>query len=146
MVKPQFETKNDRSMTDPRRSADDAASAVREIPVAAAAATEAVQESAEAARDVTVDVFRRWADGLVGLPLRVLAGADVGPFLSGRAWLDGTFETVSALLTVQRRSVDRILASQHRIAARLVDTGWALATAISRVGSRGGERAAPNGE
>jgi hypothetical protein len=146
MVKPQFETKNDRSMTDPRRSADDAASAVREIPVAAAAATEAVQESAEAAREVTVNAFRHWADDVVGLPVKVLAGADVGPFLSGRAWLDGTFETVSALLTVQRRSVDQILASQHRIAARLVDTGWALATAIGRVGSRGGEREAPNGE
>ena len=146
MVKPQFQTKNDRSMTDPRRSADDAASAVREIPVAAAAATEAVQESAGAARDVTVSAFRHWADDVLGLPVKVLAGADVGPFLSGLAWLDGTFETVSALLTVQRRSVDRILASQHRIAARLVDTGWALATAIGRVGSRGGEREAPNGE
>ena len=97
MVKPQFETKNDRSMTDPRRSADDAASAVREIPVAAAAATEAVQESAEAAREVTVNAFRHWADDVVGLPVKVLAGADVGPFLSGRAWLDGTFETVIAL-------------------------------------------------
>jgi hypothetical protein len=146
MVKPQFQTKNDRSMTDPRRSGDDAASAVREIPAAAAAATEAVQESAEAAREVAVDAFRHWADDVVGLPVKVLAGADVGPFLSGRAWLDGTFETVSALLTIQRRSVDRILASQHRIAVRLVDTGWALATAIGRAGSRGGEREAPNGE
>jgi hypothetical protein len=148
MVKPQTQTKNDRSMSDPRRSGDIAASTVREIPAATTAATEAVQESAEAARDVTVDVLRRWAGGVVGLPVQVLAGGDVGPFLSGRAWLDGTFETVTALLTVQRRSVDRVLRSQHRIAARLVDSGWALATAISGMGSRGRarEREAPNGE
>ena len=148
MVKPQFQTKNDRSVTDPRGSGDTAASTVREIPAAATAATEAVQESAEAARDVTVDAFRHWADDVVGLPVKVLAGGDVGPFLSGRAWLDGTFETVTALLTVQRRSVDRILESQHRIAARLVDSGWALTTAISGVGlgGRAGERETPNGE
>jgi hypothetical protein len=148
MVKPQFQTKNDRSTTDPRRSGDDAASAVREIPAAAAAATEAVQESAEAARDITVGAIRQWADGVVGLPVKVVAGGDVGPLLSGRAWLDGTFETVIALLTVQRRSVDRILESQHRIAARLVDSGWALTTAISGVGlgGRAGERETPNGE
>ena len=148
MVKPQSQTKNDRSMSDPRRSGDTAASTMREIPAATTAATEAVQESAEAARDVAVGAFRHWAGGVVGLPVKVLAGGDVGPFLSGRAWLDGTFETVTALLTVQRRSVDRILDSQHRITARLVDSGWALATAISGVGLRGraGERETPNGE
>jgi hypothetical protein len=148
MVKPQFQTKNDRSVTDPRRSGDTAASTVREIPAAATAATEAVQESAEAARDITVDAIRQWADGVVGLPVKVVAGGDVGPLLSGRAWLDGTFETVIALLTVQRRTVDRILESQHRIAARLVDSGWALTTAISGVGlgGRAGERETPNGE
>lgn len=137
MVKPQFQTKNDRPVSDPRRPGDAAASTVREIPAAAAAATEAVQESAEATRDVAVDAFRHWADGLVGLPIRALAGGDVGPVLSGRAWLDGTFETVAALLTVQRRSIDRFLESQHRIAAQLVDSGWALTTAISGVVPRG---------
>ena len=134
MVKPQFQTKNDQPVTDPRPPGDAAASTVREIPAAAAAATEAMQESAEATRDVAVDAFRRWADGLVGLPIRALAGGDVGPVLSARALLDGTFETVAALLTVQRRSIDWFLESQHRIAAQLVDSGWALTTAISGVG------------
>lgn len=135
MVKPQFQTKNDRSVTDPRRPDAAPASTVREIPAAAAA--EAVQESADAARDVAVDAFQHWADGPVGLPVRVLSGGHVGPVLSGRAWLDGTFETVAALLTVQRRSTDRLLESQHRIAAQLVDSGWALTTAFGGVGLRG---------
>ena len=37
--------------------------------------------------DDDVDTFRRWADGLVGLPISTLARGDVGPMLSGRAWL-----------------------------------------------------------
>src|SRR4051795_6942795 len=102
------QTKNDRPQ-------DATTATVREIPSAAAPATEAVQEGAEAAGTVALDAFRRWTDGLAGLPLSVLAGGDVGPFLSGRAWVDGTFETVAALLTVQRQSVDRLLRAQQRI-------------------------------
>ena len=81
--------------------------------------------------DDDVDTFRRWADGLVGLPISTLARGEVGPMLSGRAWLDSAFDACTALLTVQRRSVDRLLEAQHRIAAEIVDAGWARATAIT---------------
>jgi len=81
--------------------------------------------------DDDVDTFRRWADGLVGLPISTLARGDVAPMLSGRAWLDSAFDACTALLTVQRRAVDRLLEAQHRIAAELVDAGWARATAIT---------------
>jgi hypothetical protein len=81
--------------------------------------------------DDDVDAFRRWADGLVGLPISTLTRGDVGPMLSGRAWLDSAFDACAALLTVQRRSVDRLLEAQHRIAAEIVDAGWARATAIT---------------
>jgi hypothetical protein len=70
-----------------------------------------------------------WADGLVGLPIGALARGDVGPLLSGRAWLDSAFDAVAALLTVQRQSVDRLLQAQHRIVAEIVDAGWARMTA-----------------
>jgi len=130
MVKPMSQMKNDRPQ-------DAATAPAREIPSAAAAATEAVQEGVEAAGTVAVDALRRWTDGLAGLPLSVLAGEDVAPYLSGRAWLDGTFETVAALLTVQRQSVDRLLRAQHRIAAQLVDSGWTLTTTLGGVGLRG---------
>jgi hypothetical protein len=140
-VKPQSQTKNDRAVTDQRGQGDAAAATVREIPVAAAA-TEAVREGAEAARHVTVDAFQQWVDGMVGFPIRMSAGGDVGPVVSGRALLDGTFETVAALLTVQRRSVDRFLQLQHRIAAQLVDSGWVLTKAVGGVGLRGRAREA----
>jgi hypothetical protein len=81
--------------------------------------------------DDDVDAFRRWADGLVGLPISTLTRGDVGPMLSGRAWLDSAFDACAALLTVQRQSVDRLLEAQHRIAAELIDAGWVCTTAIS---------------
>ena len=81
--------------------------------------------------DVDLDPLRRWADGLVGLPIGTLARGDVGPMLSGRAWLDSAFDACTAVLTIQRRSVDRLLEAQHRIAAELIDAGWARATAIT---------------
>ena len=81
--------------------------------------------------DDDVDAFRRWADGLAGLPLSTLTRGDVGPMLSGRAWLDSAFDVFAALLTVQRRSVDRLLEAQHRIAAELIDAAWARTTAFS---------------
>jgi len=81
--------------------------------------------------DDDVDTFRRWADGLVGLPISTLARGDVAPMLSGRAWLDSAFDACTALLTVQRLAVDRLLEAQHRIAAEIVDAGWARATAIT---------------
>ena len=82
-------------------------------------------------QDEDVDALRRWADGLAGLPISVLARGDVGPMLSGRAWLDSAFDAVTALLTVQRQSVDRLLRAQHRVAAELMDAGWACTTTIS---------------
>ncbi len=136
MTKPQSQTKNDRQAPGGRQS-DDATATVTEIPAAAAAATvEAVREGAEEAEAVTSAV-RHWVGELFGLPIKMLAGGDVTPATSGRVWLDGTFEAIAALLTVQRRSVDRFLASQHRIAAQLIDSGWALTPAIGGLGLRG---------
>jgi hypothetical protein len=82
-------------------------------------------------RDDGVDALQHWADGLLGLPISALGRGDVGPMLSGRAWLDSAYDAVAALLTLQRRSVDRMLEAQHRIAAELIDAGWARTTAIS---------------
>jgi len=140
MTKPQLPSKNDRRAGNGRELYD-ATSAMSEVPTAAAATAEAVREGAEEAQAVTTDLLRHWADAFFGLPIKMLAGGDVRPVLSGRAWLDGTFEAVTALLTVQRRSVDRLLESQHRFATQLADSGWTLTAAIGGAArGRAGEK------
>jgi hypothetical protein len=57
----------------------------------------------------------------------VLSRGDVGPVMSGRIWLDGTFELVDVWWTVHRRSVEQLLGAQRRAAEQMVDSGCALA-------------------
>jgi hypothetical protein len=86
-----------------------------------------VQETVRTGLAATTGVLREWADGLAGLPFSVLGRGDVGSIVSGRSWLDGTFELVDVWWTVHRRSVEQLLAVQRRTTTQMVDSGWALA-------------------
>jgi len=90
-------------------------------------AADAVQGSIRAGHAATTGVLQGWADSLAGLPFTVLSRGDVGPVMSGRIWLDGTFELVDVWWTVHRRSVEQLLGAQRRAAEQMVDSGWALA-------------------
>ena len=95
----------------------------------------------------TLDVLKDWTDSLAGLPFTVLGGGDVGPVMSGRMWVDGTFELVDVWWTVHRRSVEQLLAVQRRATARMVGSGWALAEmnrALVRRPGPVGPRTAPS--
>ena len=76
----------------------------------------------------TVDLLQRWTGMLVGIPFTLLTGGDKGAVLSGKAWVDGTFEIAQSLSAVQRQYVDDVLAVQHRVVGQLVDSSWTLAT------------------
>ena len=93
----------------------------------AVATVGAVQETVRTGQAATARVLQEWADSLAGLPFTVLSRGDVGPIISGRIWLDGTFELVDVWWTVHRRSVEQLLGAQRRAAEQMVDSGWALA-------------------
>jgi hypothetical protein len=75
----------------------------------------------------TLDVLREWTDSLAALPFTVLGRGDAGPVVSGKMWVDGTFELVDVWWAVHRRSVEQLLAAQRRTTVQMVDSGWALA-------------------
>ena len=96
---------------------------------------EAVAGRAEAAPDglrqgpvPTVDLLQRWTGTLAGIPFTLLTGGGKGAVLSGKAWVDGTFEIAQTLSVAQRQYVDDVLAVQHRVVGQFVDSSWTLAT------------------
>jgi hypothetical protein len=96
---------------------------------------DAVEEGLRAGQAATTEVLQQWVDSVVGLPFTLLAGGDVGRVMSGRVWLDGTFEVVDALVMAQRRALDQFLAAQRRTATQVVDSSWSLA-ALNRTAVR----------
>jgi hypothetical protein len=75
----------------------------------------------------TLDVLKEWTDSLAGFPFAVLGRGDASPVVSGRMWVDGTFELVDVWWAVHRRSVEQLLAVQRKATVQIVDAGWALA-------------------
>ena len=98
-------------------------------------ASASAQEGMRMAHDATVDAFKQWSDRLAGTPITVLAG-DVGAILSGKAWVDGTFEVTETLLSAQRRYVDQLLTNQRRLTGSLLDSTFALTRAMWHVTPR----------
>jgi hypothetical protein len=76
----------------------------------------------------TVDLLQRWTGTLAGIPFTLLTGGGKGAVLSGKAWVDGTFEIAQTLSVAQRQYVDDVLAVQHRVVGQFVDSSWTLAT------------------
>ena len=135
MTEPQSQMPNGQPAADPTRPDDPAEPPVAE-PIDGAVATagtvqemaqETVQQTLSTGLTATTGVLRQWADGLAGLPFSVLSRGDVSSIISGRSWLDGTFELVDVWWTVHRRSVEQLLAVQRRTTTQMVDSGWALA-------------------
>jgi hypothetical protein len=142
MTEPQHRTTDDQSVGG--RGRPDAAptrTAANTIETIVATA-DAVQGSLREGHDAAVGVAQQWAGQLAGIPFTALSGGGVEPVVSGRLWVDCTLETVNVLLTVQRRSVDRLLDLQHRTASLMIESGMALATA--GWGAGGGTRTARN--
>jgi hypothetical protein len=77
----------------------------------------------------TVRVLQLWIDRMAGLPFTLLAGGDTGALLSGRAWVDGSFDVAQSLVAAQRQYVDQFLAVQHQLVGQFLDSSSALATA-----------------
>jgi hypothetical protein len=127
MTEPQSQMPNGQLAADPTGS-DHPAEPPAVEPLEGAVATAAtVQESLRTGLTATTGVLREWADGLAGLPFSVLARVDVGPIISGRSWLDGTFELVDVWWTVHRRSVEQLMAVQRSTTTQMVDSAWAFA-------------------
>jgi hypothetical protein len=118
---------NGQPAADPTRPGDPAEPPVAEPIDGALATAGTVQETLSTGLTATTGVLREWADSLAGLPFSVLSRGDVGSIISGRSWLDGTFELVDVWWTVHRRSVEQLLAVQRRTTTQMVDSGWALA-------------------
>jgi hypothetical protein len=93
------------------------------------AAADAVQATLREGQDTAAGVAQQWAGRLAGIPFAALSGGDIAQVVSGRMWLDCTTEMVDALLTVQRRSTERLLHAQYRTAGLIAESGLALATA-----------------
>jgi hypothetical protein len=72
------------------------------------ATANAVFHSLWEGQDAAAGIVRQWAGRLVGVPFTALSEGG-GSLVSGRAWVDCTFEMVEALLDMQRRSVLQIV-------------------------------------
>ena len=92
------------------------------------ATANAVFHSLWEGQDAAAGIVRQWAGRMVGVPFTALSEGG-GSLVSGRAWVDCTFEMVEALLDMQRRSVLQIVGLQRRTAGLLVESGLALAGA-----------------
>jgi hypothetical protein len=90
------------------------------------ATADAVFHSLREGQDAAAGVARQWAGRLVGVPFTALSEGS-GSLVSGRLWVDSTFEMVDALLNMQRRSVLQVVGLQQRTAGLLVESGLALA-------------------
>jgi hypothetical protein len=85
------------------------------------ATANAVFHSLWEGQDAAAGIVRQWAGRLVGVPFTALSEGG-GSLVSGRAWVDCTFEMVEALLDMQRRSVLQIVGLQRRTAGMLAST------------------------
>ena len=103
---------------------------------AVVATADAVFHSLREGQDAAAGVVRQWAGRLAGVPFTALTEGG-GSVVSGRVWVDCTFEMVDVLVEMQRRSVLQLVGLQRRTAGLLVESGLALAGA-SR-GAAGGD-------
>jgi hypothetical protein len=85
------------------------------------ATANAVFHSLWEGQDAAAGIVRQWAGRMVGVPFTALSEGG-GSLVSGRAWVDCTFEMVEALLDMQRRSVLQIVGLQRRTAGLLVES------------------------
>ena len=104
---------------------------------AVVATADAVFHSLREGQDAAAGVVRQWAGRLAGVPFTALTEGG-GSVVSGRVWVDCTFEMVDVLVEMQRRSVLQLVGLQQRTAGLLVESGLALAGA-----SRGAAGGAP---
>ena len=95
---------------------------------AVVATADAVFHSLREGQDAAAGVVRQWAGRLAGVPFTALTEGG-GSVMSGRVWVDCTFEMVDVLVEMQRRSVLQLVGLQQRTAGLLVESGLALAGA-----------------
>jgi hypothetical protein len=90
---------------------------------------DAVQATLREGQDTAAGIAQQWAGRLAGLPFTALSGGGIAQLVSGRIWIDCATDMLDALLTVQRRSVERFLHAQYRTAGLIAESGMTLAGA-----------------
>jgi hypothetical protein len=108
------------------RTAEQTVDAVVATADAVVATADAVFHSLREGQDAAAGMMRQWAGRLAGVPFTALTEGG-GSVVSGRIWVDCTFEMVDALLDMQRRSLLQLAGLQQRTAGLLVGPGLALA-------------------
>jgi hypothetical protein len=129
MTKLQDRTTDESPVVDGGHPGDAETRAAEQAVDAVVATADAVLHSLREGQDATAGAVRQWAGRLAGVPFTALSRGDVGSVVSGRVWVDCTFELVDVLVEVQRRSVVQFVGLQQRTAGLLVESGLALAEA-----------------
>ena len=126
MAELEHRTNDDQPVADDGRSG---AGAPEQAVDAMVATADAVQTSLREGGETAAEMAQQWAARLAGIPFTALSGGSIEPVVSGQIWLDCTTEMIDALLTVQRRSVERLLHAQYRTAGHIAESSLALAVA-----------------
>lgn len=128
MTELQSRTTNDQRALNGGQAEEVAVGVAEQTRKAVVGTADSVPEGLRQGSVPTVDLLQRWTGMLVGVPFALLAGGDTGAVLSGKAWVDGTFEIAQYLSAAQRQYVDDVLAVQHRVVGQFADSSWTLAT------------------
>ena len=107
------------------------------------ATANAVFHSLREGQDAAAGVVRQWAGRLAEVPFTALSEGGAS-LVSGRVWVDCTFEMVDALVDMQRRSVLQMVDLQRRTAGLLAglthgqpsSSGLANARSADRAGTK----------
>lgn len=126
MTQLQDRTTDEPPAPDGRRPANEETRTAEQTVDAVVATADAVFHSLREGQDAAAGMMREWAGRLAGVPFTALTEGG-GSVVSGRIWVDCTFEMVDALVDMQRRSLLQLVGLQQRTAGLLVGSGLALA-------------------
>jgi hypothetical protein len=132
MAELQSRTTNDQRALNGGRAEEVTAGVAEQTRKAVVGTASAVQEGLRQIPVPTVDLLQMWTGMVVGIPFTLLAGSDKGAILSGKTWVDGTFEIAQSMSAAQRQYVDNVLAIQRQVVGQFVDSSWTLATAACK--------------
>jgi hypothetical protein len=128
MTELQSRTTNDQPSLNGGQAGEDTVGVAEQTRKAVVGTAEAGPEGLLQVPVPTVDLLQRWTGMVVGVPFTLLTGGGKGAVLSGKTWVDGTFEIAQSVSAAQRQYVDDLLAVQHKLVGQFVDSGWTLAT------------------
>lgn len=104
------------------------------------ATANAVFQSLREGQDAAAGVVRQWAGRLAGVPFTALTEGGAS-LVSGRVWVDCTFEMVDALVDMQRRSVLQMVSLQRQTAGLLAGLSHGQLSSSGLANARSADRA-----